>query len=304
MTTAVCGALLAAAQAGPALAQAVSPPTGGQAHWVDTPEGRLKTRLYDSGAEAMPILVVVVHGDVPNPRLDYHYYFARMAAEGRAGFDAIPGARDAFPALGAYFDMSDWSGGLAAAGLLRPGYSDVDGDRSDGEMGAALADNYTPEVVDAVAAATFALRTDTGAAKVVLIGHSGGAAIAADVLARHPEAADAALLIACGCDPAGWRAAAREGAFRDMDWSHPYRSLSPLDAAADVPADAIVRMLVGAADDVVGVEPTEAYAGLLSERGVDASVTIVPGAGHDDIMFSAEAFAALGALVADLRAGD
>src|SRR6185436_16034197 len=90
-------------------------------------------------------------------------------------------------------------GDVVAAGLLRPGYTDNAGDRSDGERGEARGDNYTADVADAVATATRALAQRVKARRVILVGHSGGASIAALVLGRHPGIADAALLVACGC---------------------------------------------------------------------------------------------------------
>jgi pimeloyl-ACP methyl ester carboxylesterase len=40
---------------------------------------------------------------------------------------------------------------------------------------------------------------------VVVAGHSGGAAIAANILGRHPALIDAALLVSCPCDVEKWR---------------------------------------------------------------------------------------------------
>lgn len=41
---------------------------------------------------------------------------------------------------------------------------------------------------------------------IMLIGHSGGATIAADIMARHPEVANAAVLVSCPCDVRAFRA--------------------------------------------------------------------------------------------------
>jgi pimeloyl-ACP methyl ester carboxylesterase len=71
---------------------------------------------------------------------------------------------------------------------LRPGYKDDTGEQSEGKRGLTTGDNYTPEVVDAVASATDQLRTRFHPARTVLVGHSGGAAIAANVLGRWPLA--------------------------------------------------------------------------------------------------------------------
>ena len=76
-----------------------------------------------------PVLVVVLHGDLLGlrtlPPNTYHYVFADEATR----------------------RIED----VVAAAVLRPGYRDHSGERSDGEQGLATGDNYTPEVVDAVA---------------------------------------------------------------------------------------------------------------------------------------------------------
>lgn len=289
----------------PATARPVEP--GGRNDWVEVSDGRLKVRIYSSSRmDSLPVLVVTLHGDVPNPRLNYTYVFSRLFAEGAAGFEALP--EEYRSVLGEDFHgfLRDAfrPGSVVAAAILRPGYSDEDGDRSDGELGMALGDNYTPEVVDSVAAAIETLKADYGIDKVVLVGHSGGATIAADVLGRHPEVADGVLLIACGCDPLRWRARAREGQFADANWNHPYNSLSPMDLAGKVSTDSIVRMLVGSADTNSLPEFSEAYAGLLRDRGIDVRLTIAQDRSHDDIVFTSLVFDTLQALVREVRERD
>lgn len=62
---------------------------------------------------------------------------------------------------------------VVAAGLLRPGYTDNAGARSDGQRGEARSDNYTVEVVDDVATAVRTLAKRFMARRVILVGHSG-----------------------------------------------------------------------------------------------------------------------------------
>jgi pimeloyl-ACP methyl ester carboxylesterase len=95
----------------------------------------------------------------------------------------------------------------------------------------------------------------------MLVGHSGGATIAALVLGRHPEVADAALLVACGCGTT--------------------RSLQPLNVAQRVRKDVTVRLLVGADDTVTPAGQSQRYAEVLRQRGVDARVTVLAGLGHN-----------------------
>src|SRR6185312_9484380 len=96
----------------------------GETMWLKANGVRLKSVVYRSArSSGPPVLVVVLHGDLPLP--SYHYRFAREAAK----------------------TMDN----MVVAALLRPGYTDGEGERSEGKMGLTTGDNYTPEVVDAVA---------------------------------------------------------------------------------------------------------------------------------------------------------
>ena len=128
-------------------AQAAPAPPAAQALWLATPLGRLRAYAFASPAlSAHPRLIVVLHGDLDHP--GYHYRFARMAAA------ALPDT--------------------VAVGVLRPGYTDSEGDRSDGVRGAMTADNYTPQVLASLAAVIAGLKARYRARDVTLVGHSGG----------------------------------------------------------------------------------------------------------------------------------
>jgi alpha-beta hydrolase superfamily lysophospholipase len=165
------------------LAQAQAPDSASrpawEEFWATTVQGRLKVRVYPSSRPSThPALIIVLHGDSPFAPPSYQYRFARQAAA-----------------------QSD---GAVVAAILRPGYTDGES-QSDGTRGTTNGDNYTPEVVDAVNQAITQLRDKYKPRHVVVVGHSGGAAIGADLLGRHPEAADVALLVACPCDVTAWR---------------------------------------------------------------------------------------------------
>jgi pimeloyl-ACP methyl ester carboxylesterase len=118
---------------------------------------------------------------------------------------------------------------------------------------------------------------------VIVMGHSGGAGVAANLLGRYPEDADAAVLIACSCDPKGfmdrWK---REHPFIPKDLPNP--SLSPLDMAAGVSRKTLVRMVVGSNDAVVLAPPSQAYAAALRRNGVDVRLAVVNGADHVNVL--------------------
>jgi predicted esterase len=232
---------------------------GGATRWITVPAGRLKTRLYTGSAPTnAPVLALVLHGDLPEPSPSYQYEFAKVIA-------------DRFT-------------NVVAAGVLRPGYRDPTGAQSSGDMGAAVADNYTPDVVDAVAQAARELADAEHASAIILVGHSGGAAIVANILGRHPGLARGAVLVGCGCDPSAWRARRRVETGNPI-FEGPTRSLLPMDLAPAVAPGTLVRMVVGENDDVAPPANSQAYAAALRKRGIDVSVNVVAGLGHN-ILFT------------------
>lgn len=127
--------------------------TGGETLWLKVAQGRLKAQVFArENLSDRPILVVILHGDIPNPRPDYQYLVAKAIT---LGWPEVPERSAALrTALGKDWQDDD----VVAAGILRPGYSDPAGDRSSGDLGRAVGDNYTPEVVDAITSATRQLR--------------------------------------------------------------------------------------------------------------------------------------------------
>ena len=264
---------------------------GGQTLWIKIPEGRLKSEVYHTATlSAHPVLVVVLHGDLPNPTPSYQYAFAQIVTQGAAAATMPEGVRTR---IGNPPQAED----TVAVGILRPGYADNAGDRSDGDMGNAADDNYTPEVTDAIAIAVSSLKQKFGARRVILVGHSGGAAIAANILGRHPDVADAALLVACACDPERSRARTRKIRASPI-WKGPTRSLQPLDLAPHVRANVVVRLIVGGEDRNALPEYSLRYAAVLKQHGVDAGVRVLPSLGHN-ILLTPSVFTELAELLHD-----
>ena len=195
---------------------------------------------------ANPDLVILLHGDVSDGGpADYMYSAAAGIAEDNPGSVVVA--------------------------LLRPGYGDGQGRQSTGQT-FGRRDHYTPENVDAVAAAIDELRVHHSASRVVVVGHSGGAAIAGVMIGRHPQTADAALLLSCPCDIDRWRADRGRSA-----WT---RSLSPSDFVDAVPVDTEVIALTGARDDRTGSHLARDFVAQLEARGVDARFATVATARH------------------------
>jgi len=228
----------------------------GTTMWVTTTQ-RLKVKVYESaGLSTSPILIVVVHGDSPDRPPTYQYRFAQAAAA------AIPGT--------------------VVAAVLRPGYDDGE-ERSDGMRGETTGDNYTPEVLDAVAAAISELQGRYRPRRVILVGHSGGSAIVGNLIGHHPGIANAILLVSCVCDLEAWRKhmqATKGGKI----WERPVRSLSPLALVRQIPVSTQVSLLVGGDDQTTPPSLSDAYAAALRDRGIPVDMTVVPGLGHNILL--------------------
>jgi len=226
--------------------------------WVRGGRECLHFRQYRSASlSAHPDLVVVLHGDSPFADPSYQNAEARRIST----------------------EVDD----VIAVGLLRPGYTDAEGHRSSGVRGRTNGDNYTPADVDAIAAAIQGLADTDLPARVFVVGHSGGAVIAGDLIARHPGLVHGAVLVSCPCDVPAWR--------RHMDsvqhtpvWRLPVESVSPLDLTAQIDLHTVVRVIVGAADAVAPPAFSRAYVQRLAARGVQVQLVEIPGAAHDILL--------------------
>jgi pimeloyl-ACP methyl ester carboxylesterase len=256
-------------------------PPAAKTLWLEVNNLKLKTSIYESPRlSSHPVLVVVLHGDLQGLRMvpptTYHYVFADEAAR----------------------KIED----VVVAAVLRPGYRDHSGERSDGEHGLATGDNYTPEVVDAVAGVIEQLKARFHPSHTVLAGHSGGAAITADLLGRRPSAVDGALLASCPCDLVAWRTYMMRQQDNNPIWSQPIRGLSPRELAGGVSPSVHVAVLVGAKDDVAPPSMSTDYAETLKKRVNYVTLTIAPGLGHE-ILLEPVTYEALKGLVESLRRG-
>lgn len=224
--------------------------------WVRGGQECFHIRVYRGLASSgNPDLVVVLHGDLPGP--GYHYAAARQLAQ--AGDNIV------------------------AVGMLRPGYTDDSGNRSSGVQGRYVGDNYTAQQVDAVAAGIDTLRRALRPEHVILVGHSGGAAITADIIARHPRLVDTAVLVSCPCDLGPWRRHMFD-LQHQLVWWLPVRSLSPMDLASEVYTTTLVKVIVGGSDNLAPPELSRAYAAKLRDHHVPVALVEIPGAPHNILL--------------------
>lgn len=127
---------------------------------------------------------------------------------------------------------------------------------------------YAPEVIDGTGAALDRLKADAGASRLVLVGYSGGGALAALLAERRGDVV-ALVTVAANLDLGAWTAA---------------HSLTPLSRSVDPATDAarLSRLrqvhFVGAEDR--NVSPAIAR-GFVAKMASDAPVAIVTVAGQD-----------------------
>ncbi|WNK00627.1 alpha/beta hydrolase [Thalassospiraceae bacterium LMO-JJ14] len=180
--------------------------------------------------------------------------------------------------------------GAVAVNLIRPGYFDSYSNKSTGTSYRREGDGYRPKIVAAVAGAVEALKAFHGVSRVVLVGHSGGAAISGIILGRFPGLADAAVLAACPCHVPDWRVMRRGR----NNWT---LSQSPHEFADNVPQTARVIAVTGSHDSNTFPVIASDYIESLKKRGIDASFVDSPGASHNGVTGTDEFYAAIDALL-------
>jgi pimeloyl-ACP methyl ester carboxylesterase len=234
---------------------------------------RLAAQTYGPArGAAVETLVMVLHGDGSTSARPDHAGFAAAAAR------AIPRS--------------------ASVALLRSGYADATGRASSAERGSGNGDNYTPERIAMVGDSVDALRRRYPNARTILVGDSGGAAIAANLAAIRPDLVDGMVLVSCPCSLSEWRRHMQARAPEEQ-WNEAVGSLDPLKTAGGILGSLRAALLVGSDDAVTLVRFSRAYAEALTLRGVATDYRIVPGKGHD-LLDDPEVLAATQRLAASL----
>jgi pimeloyl-ACP methyl ester carboxylesterase len=231
---------------------------GGASVVAGAPGHHIAGRLYLSGAPSPSApLVVVLHGDAPFVLPRYQYLFASRVAV------AAPGAR--------------------VVALLRPGYGDPFGAKSDGSRGFSSGENYTPQVLEDLTAAIQQLKTQWQSPSLILVGHSGGAAIAADIAGTHPQLVQQLFLVGCPCDLAPFRrhmAALQKSPL----WLLPVHSLSPLDTLKTMTPATTITAISGSNDPIALPQYARAYIAEAQRHGIPASMDTLPGLQHEILL--------------------
>ncbi|WP_250628610.1 alpha/beta hydrolase [Pinirhizobacter soli] len=228
---------------------------GGDAVTAGIEGHRIVGRMHLEGeANASAPLVVILHGDAPFAHPRYQYGVAADIA------NAAPGTR--------------------VVALMRPGYTDAYGAHSDGEHGSTSGDNYTPEAVKDLADAIAELKTRFHAPSVLLLGHSGGATMSANIAALSPRLVQHVYLAACPCDVPPFRKHMAQLQTSPV-WLFPVRSLSPLQTLDQMQPGVAITAISGSEDPLALPVYARDYVAKAKARGFDASMVIIPGKGHE-----------------------
>jgi pimeloyl-ACP methyl ester carboxylesterase len=224
----------------------------------------LVMRRYGADSSSAPkAMLVWLHGDLSSGGpADYHFRIAENAARGFAKDDIL------------------------SIALVRPGYSDGSGNTSGGSN-YDRSDQYTADNIREVGAAIEHLREKYNPGRVIIIGHSGGAATAAVLLGMQPTLADGVVLVSCPCDLVAWRAGKRT-------WR---RSEDPMRWAAKARPPVKVIALTGSQDQNTSPELAQTFVAALKAAGIVASFEIVAGATHSSTLVSPDVSRAIATLL-------
>jgi poly(3-hydroxybutyrate) depolymerase len=176
---------------------------------------------------------------------------------------------------------------VLSVALVRPGYPDGTGESSSGND-YGRADNWPRATIAEIGMVIERLRLKYRPDAVIIVGHSGGAAITAVLLGMKPRLAEAAILVGCPCDMVAWRSGRR---------GPPWISENPLRWVDRVSPATKVIALTGSKDNTTVPELGRSYVDGLKARGIDAVFQLVPDAGHIDVLGSPAVSDALAGLL-------
>jgi predicted esterase len=234
--------------------------------FITTVKGLSETLIMRKfGSDAPAVMVVFIHGDVSaGGPANYHFKIAENAANKYSAEKVL------------------------SVALVRPGYSDGDGNTSTGNN-FNRSDSYTKENIGELGAAIERLRLHYKPKKVIIAGHSGGAACMAVLIGMKPSLAEAAVLVSCPSDLVAWRSGSGKRA-----WT---RSENPVQWVDKIKKSTKVIALTGSKDDNTSPDLAKNYVELLKARGVDANFILISGATHGSAFTATEVMEALQGLI-------
>lgn len=217
------------------------------------------------GTSEPQTMIVWLHGDVSaGGPANYHFSMAERAALALANNNVL------------------------SVALVRPGYSDGSGDSSTvALLQSGRSDHYTKDNLTEVGVAIERLKIQFRPKKIIVIGHSGGAATAAVLLGLKPGLISGAVLVSCPCDISAWRTG-RKG------WP---RSENPIRWVDKIDPSTHVIVIMGARDDNTLPMLGESYVMALAARNIPAKLQILPNESHNSAFASDAVLTAVKELV-------
>jgi pimeloyl-ACP methyl ester carboxylesterase len=173
---------------------------------------------------------------------------------------------------------------LVVVSLLRPGYSDNDGNKSSGSH-LGRCDNNTEKIVDSIAEGLRNLKSHYNSKKLVAVGHSDSGNIIGIILGKHPGIIDGAVTNGSTVNLRLW-----QSGWRRNKWK---RSLSAHKFVDQVPMNAKIIAVQGENDRNVPKKVQKSWIDALAARGIDAKMVMVPKTNHRDTVVKPENFRAI-----------
>lgn len=175
--------------------------------------------------------------------------------------------------------------------LMRPGYYDSTKQSSTGVSNrkSRRGTSYNAHNVKEIALAINKLKAHHKASNVIIVGHSGGAALAALILGNHPEVANAAVLAACPCNVQQWG--------KMLNVRTAKGALSPHEYVDAIRPGTRIIALTGTNDDNTFPTLARDYIELLKMQNINAIFIAVEGETHNGVVGSAQFIEAIGGLL-------
>ncbi len=224
--------------------------------WYNSEIGNQKALIIYPKEKANSNLLVFIHGDSPFGNPVYQYHISKS--------------------------ISEITNSITVA-ILRPGYKDGCGDASEGIRGLTMGDNYTEEVVNALASVISSIEKEENTTQTIVMGHSGGAALTVLLAESKPGLIDQAILVACPCNLTKWRKSMQD-LTGNANWSNPMEGLSPIDGIYKLDLGTKIRLYVGENDVVAPPFLTSEFYEKTNELGVDVSMKIIPKEDHETVL--------------------
>lgn len=228
-------------------------------NYISTQNGCLYVKMFKSDSIGLnPNLLVVIHGDAPFNPPSYQYKFSKK--------------------------ISEQVKNTVIVSILRPGYKDNEGNKSDGKRGLTTGDNYTIEVINSLTSVIKELKNRIKPSKTIIVGHSGGAAISADIVSLTPNLVDKAILVSCPCDVEAFRKsmALKQPFYRA--WHDSVKSISPINIINKLDIRADISLIHGQQDDIVPFEIAETYYEQLKSNNIKTKMIKVENGKHEILL--------------------